>query len=369
MPERLLILASGLVAIACACTDSWPGYGVFPSTDVESIIDAGVVPRPPEHSGRDVGFSYRFRGRSVWIFGDTFLPRKADDGLRWRSSSWSWTHLTDDNGIGPFEHALAPDGLAIQLLPHTSEEASYNLAHDGHEDCLAKMDCGSRRTPWPGALVTDASEQHGIIFYRNMETGPGGQWDFRSVSASVAMWSDPEAPARRIEPPLFGAEEPGWGDAAVMANEHIFVYACEMLDDAFPCRLARVPFHSAATRDNYLFWAGSEVWSEDWRKAVPVLDGAPLFSVHYNRYLEKYVAFYLAGISDVITLRTAPHPQGPWSKASSIGKTMPAHENWSYALNAHPEFARENGRVEILSYTRPEGFLQQEIRLIELRFR
>lgn len=358
-----------LTIIASSCTVSSSGDGVWADTGVDYIVDIGVVPRPPGHAGRDVGFSGMLRGRSVWIFGDTFLPKIADDGLQWRSSSWSWTtDIASDDGIGPFKHALGQDGMAIQLLPHTSEETSYNIAHEGHENCTAKENCGSRHTPWPGALVVDRSERNGIIFYLNMKTGPGGQWDFRSVSGSVATWSDPDASANRVEPPLFAAEEPDWGAAAVLVDEDIYVYACEHNGSKKPCMVARVPFNSAADRDSYLFWAGNGWWSEDWRNAVPIFDGGSLFSVHYNAYLEKYLAFYMPGIADEITLRTALLPQGPWSEPHSIGKSMRAHENWNYALIAHPEFSRDNGRVEILSYTRPSGFLEQETRLIELRF-
>jgi len=35
---------------------------------------------------------------------------------------------------------------------------------------------------------------------------------------------------------------------------------------------------------------------------------------------------------------------------------------------AHPEFSRENGRVEILSYASAAGFLRQDTQLIESRF-
>ena len=358
-----------LAAIAWSCTDSSSGDGAARVVGVDSIVEVGAVPLPPKHKGRDAGFSGTLRGRSVWVFGDTFLLEIASDGLQWRSSSWSWTtDRSSDDGIGPFSHALDPDGMAIQLLPHTSEEASYNIAHQGQEDCPAKRDCGSRRTPWPQALVTEKSGQTGIIYYMNMETGPGGQWDFRRVSGSVATWSDPDAPASRLEPPLFTAKEPAWGAAAVLVDEEIYVYACESEDEHRPCLLARVPFHAAADRDRYLFWAGNELWSEDWQRAVPVFDGAPLFSVHYNAFLGKFIAFYLAGISDVLTLRTAPLPQGPWSEATSFGKSERAFENWNYALIAHPELSRDNGRIEILSYTRPAAFLRQETRLIELRF-
>ena len=337
-----------LVLIACACTDFVPDDNVSANIDIASITEIGVVPRPPGHGGRDVGFSGILRGRSVWIFGDTFLPKKADDGLRWRSSSWSWTKaLSSDDGIGDFEHALGTDGMAMQLLPHTSQEASYNIAHEGHYDCPAKIECGSRQTPWPNALVTDQSQQHGIIFYLNMETGPDGQWDFRSISGSVAIWTDPDAPAVRIEPPLFGAEEPNWGSAAVLIDEYIYVYAAEFKDNKHPCLLARVPFKEARDRNRYRFWAGEGKWSEDWHEASPVFDCAPFLSVHYNAYLRKYVAYYMPGMSEMITIRTAIAPQGPWSDPHAIGKGTRAYENWDYALIAHPEFSRENGRSSI----------------------
>lgn len=358
-----------LAIIASGCAGPSPGDGVAAERGINHTVDIGVIPRPPLHLGRDVGFSGRLRGRSVWIFGDTFLPKAADDGLQWRSSSWSWTtDIASNDGIGPFEHALDQDGLAIQLLPHTSEESSYNNAHEGHENCAASENCGSRYTPWPGALVVDRSERNGIIYYLNMKTGPGGAWDFVSVSGSVATWSDPNTSADRIEPPLFSDEEPDWGAAAVLVGDDVYVYACESDGDKKPCRVARVPFRSATERDRYRFWAGNEQWSEDWRNSVPVLDGASLFSVHYNAYLEKYLAFYMPGIAGEIALRTAPLPEGPWSEPQSAGKTLPAYEDWNYALIAHPEFSRDGGRVEILSYTRPSGFLEQETRLIELHF-
>lgn len=331
--------------------------------------DAGVVPRPPGHGGRDVGFSTVFRGRSVWIFGDTFLPAVADDGLRWRSSSWSWTtDLASEDGIGDFEHALGPDGMALQLLPHTAEEGRYNLAHEGHEYCAAKSDCGSRRTPWPGAIVADPAGKRAVIYYLNMQTGPKGQWDFCSVSGSVAMWTDPDKPASRVEPPLFSDEEPDWGAAAVLVDGDIHVYACEFDGERKPCLLARVPFDAALERDQYRFWAGDGEWSRDWRTAIPIFDGGSLFSVHYSEYLGKYVAFYLPGIDSLFRLRTADAPQGPWSEPEEFGKGLPAAENWNYALAAHPEYSRENGRIEVLSYTRPAGFLDQETQLVEVHF-
>ena len=49
-------------------------------------------------------------------------------------------------------------------------EADFNRVHEGHEGCIAGRDCGSRRTPWPGAIVADRAGKNAVIFYLDMET-------------------------------------------------------------------------------------------------------------------------------------------------------------------------------------------------------
>lgn len=355
-----------LLAVGCFA----PGIDVNGPDTVEAtrVTEVGVIPLPRGHAGRDVGFSAVMQGRSVWIFGDTFLPRTASDGLRWRSSSWSWTpYPATESGIGDFVHAVDSDGLALQLLPHTQKEALFNLAHEGHDDCPATSSCGSRVTPWPQAIVTHISQERAVIYYLNMQAGPDGMWDFSSASGSVALWSNPDAPASRIEPPLFGPEEPDWGAAVVRVDENIFVYACEFAGDRKPCLVARVPFESASDRSRYRFWTEIGEWSRDWKEAAPVFEGGSLFSVHYSDYLEKFVAIYMPHIDGKFAMRTADRPQGPWSDPGFIGSGIRPSENFNYALIAHPEYSRENGRVETLSYTSPTGFLRQDIRLVEIR--
>jgi hypothetical protein len=358
---------SGLVLVTVSCSE--PGTDTSePAADNTRIEEVGIVPRPPGHAGRDVGFSAVLQGRSVWVFGDTFLPRIARDGLRWRSSSWSWTaYPPTDGAIGEFVHAVDSDGLARQLLPHTNAEAVFNLAHEGHDDCPSESACGSRLTPWPQALVTDVSQERAVIYYLNMQTGPGGQWDFRSVSGSIALWTDPDEPATRVEPPLFGPAEPDWGSAAVRVEDDIFVYACEFDGKRKPCLVARVPFDSASERSGYRFWTASGKWSRDWQEATPIFAGGSLFSVHYSDYLGKFVAFYIPHIDGKFAMRTADRPQGPWSDPVWIGSGAGPSENWNYALIAHPQYARGGGRVETLGYTHPTGFLRQDIRLVEIR--
>ena len=79
---------SSLLMIALVVTEANGGDSELPEPVVISIIDKGSVPRPPRHAGRGGGFSTILDGRSVWTFGNTFLPQTAEDGFKWRSSSW-----------------------------------------------------------------------------------------------------------------------------------------------------------------------------------------------------------------------------------------------------------------------------------------
>lgn len=308
----------------------------------------------------------------MWLFGDTFFPEPASDGFQWRSSSWS-TIPPDRSFPGNLDdvaHGLGADGKPMQLLPHTNEECQFNLSHRGDE-CEARQNCGARLTPWPMVPIASADGSRAIVFYNNMATG-SGDFDFGSLSGSVAIWSDPTGPARRIEPPLFSDEEPDWGTAGVRIGSDVFLYAFETVPETIDgrCRLARVPFDEATERSSYRFFAGESSWSNEWKDAVPVLNCAPLFSVHYVHYLDAFVAFYMRPLADQMLMRMAPAPEGPWSEPRQLGRTVPAAgDAWNYALIAHPEFAEEGGRIQYLSYTRPTGFLSQEIRILRIVFR
>lgn len=317
------------------------------------LEDLGTAPNPAGVTARDVGMSALLGGRSIWVFGDTLFPEPAADGFQWRSSTWSWT--TSGSELR-FTHALGEDGKPRQLLPHQPEELAYNLAHRAEP---------RRLTPWPQAVVARGAQA--VLYYVNMRTGPGGAFDFASLSGSVATWADPDGPAVRVEPPLFAEEEPDWGAAALLVGADLYVYGCDE-GRGKSCKLARVPFDAATERAAYRFFDG-EGWSADWRCARPVFDGAPLLSVHYSRWLQRYVALYMAPGRSEMRLRTASAPEGPWSPAATFGVGLPAGVDFDYALVAHPELSREGGAVEILSYTRPLGPLQQETRILSLRWR
>ena len=68
-------------------------------------------------------------------------------------------------------------------------------------------------------------------------------------------------------------------------------------------------------------------------------------------------------------IRTADRPEGPWSSDELIIQGLPSKIGANNGLLAHPEFARENGRIQYMTYAHPTGAWKGEIRLVEVTFR
>jgi hypothetical protein len=362
---RVSLLPCVLVLAACS------------SDPALSVREVGLIADPPGTSGRDVGFSASFGGHSVWIFGDTFFADASADGYHWRASTWSFTDDTHaSNGLDGWTHGTGADGKPLALLPHTADEQAFNDAHNG-DPCAAGDHCGARHTAWPASFVVDPSTGSALIFYSKEETEPTGPYSFRGAGTSIATWAAPDGPAVRpvVRPDLadptvlFPEEELTLGAAALVDGGDLYAYACPGGELTAPCTLARAPVASALDRSAWTFYSGSD-WTVDWHGAEPIFEGAPLMSVHKSPYLGQFVAFYMIPLTSNMAMRTAPRPEGPWSAEERFAEAAPAQDgNWDYALAAHPELAREGGRVEYLSYYQPGTFLNGTIHLLEATYR
>jgi hypothetical protein len=337
--------------------------------------DLGPLKFPRIISGRDVGFSTRFAGRSVWVFGDSILNSRAADGSRWRSSTWCWTRDFDArNGLG-FHEPADRLGAPFEFLPFTAEESAYN---DVHNRETLPDDQRSRWALWPGPVVADSSGTgKAYVFYSKVFSRVGA-WAFKTVGRSIAVWEDPDRqPIRRQVRPgtaeptlLFLEDEAPIGAGALVVGDWLYAYACRQEGVAFGCTLARAEFAEALTRDAWQFFAGDGKWVSDARSAITILQAAPMLSVHWNEHLRRYLAVYSTPLINTLEICTAPRPEGPWSASRVVFKgKAPLTETWDYCGMAHAELARNRGQMEYVTYCRETGFLRSEIRLVEITFR
>jgi hypothetical protein len=302
---------------------------------------------------------------------------RGGEGMIGRSSTWCWTKDFDaHDGLTGFDEPLDKDGIPQEFLPFTKDELAFNRANN-REDL--PDDKRIRWALWPGPVVVDPKTGVAYVFYMKLLAGFEDSFDFQVAGNSVALWECPDKPVVRPEVRT-GAEDPTIlfpkgdafvGQGAVLVGDWIYVYGCETKALSWPCIVARVKTEGVLKRNEWWFYAGQGHWSQDWKDAVKIMDAAPMLTVHWNRHLGKYLAVYSTPLKNSISIRTGDTPEGLWSPSRAVveGIAPSVEKKWNYSGMAHPEFARDNGRVEYFTYYREAGFLKGEIRLVEVVFR
>lgn len=339
-----------------------------PAAAVIEGRELGVLRFPDSILGRDGGYSARFQGASVWLFGDTILSQPAADGLSWRSSTWSATSTEPTDGSLPiFEEPVDSRGAPSEFLPFTEEEAAYNS-----EQRLDRGDVnyGTRWALWPGPIIPDPERKRALIFYGKFHARPG-EWNFNCVGRSIAVWPESEQlPVRQETEMLFPEGELEFGAAALAVDGWLYSFAYSDWSSGGECYLGRVALENALSRRSWRFYAGEDSWAEDWREARPVFRGAPMMSAHWNSFLDRFQIIYSRPISNDIVHRTAYRIEGPWSREGRLFRSLPPadEEKWNYSALAHSELEKNGGKSIYVSYYRP-GEWGGETRLVNLVFR
>lgn len=358
----------GPLALGTACS---------PAAEVEVIgsRDLGPLEVSEAIRGRDGGYSVHAWGRSIWGYGDSILALEGEDGSAWRNNTMSHTADLDvSDGVTGFVEAVDSLGAPVEFLPQTAEEAAFNAAHSMQSPSCADP-CGARKMLWPGAMVEDTERDRVLVFYSKFYGEPG-EWSFSAIGASIAVWegleatpSRPEVRPDREESTLLWPVGEGWpafGVAALIEDGKLYAYGCDGDGIAKRCKLARVDPADALELDAWRFYDG-DGWSSEIDDAKTVFNAHTILSVHYNAYVGRYLAIYSGPLENDLYLRTAPAPEGPWSQEVLAAETVPGvGDAVNYSGMAHPEYAREGGRFELLSYHRGTGDWASEIRLIEL---
>jgi hypothetical protein len=339
---------------------------------VVSATDLGVLETTSQITARDGGYSAVFSGHSIWLYGDTFLSQPNEDNYGLISNSWSFTTDIDaSDGITDFQEQVDSVGMPKAFLPMTNTEKSFNDLHNG--DNCAEPPCYARWALWPGAIVIDPDKNWAYVFYNKIYAEPG-DFNFKSVGQSIAVWKDFADPAERPEfsrvqdyPTLAFAEaEPAFGSAAMVVDTTLYVYGCDLDSLAKPCRLARVPLSDVLNLGAWEYYAGNSNWSPNLSDAKAVFKGNDIMSVLYSPYVERYLAIYSQPLDKQTMLRTAPSPEGPWSKAVKVfDATAPINNTgWVYDALAHPEYTAMGDNTIYITYSRQTALLTSEVRLV-----
>jgi hypothetical protein len=170
---------------------------------------------------------------------------------------------------------------------------------------------------------------------------------------------------------MFGENEPAFGSAALRAGPIVYVFGCNQEGLSIPCRLARVAPDRISERQAWEFYGGPQSWLKATGESNIVFDGNDMLSVSYNPYLQRDLAVYSRPLSRAVVLRTAPRPEGPWSQPLQVfeGRRPENDAGWIYDAMEHPQYARLNGKVIYITYSRQTGPVTFELRLVAVELR
>jgi hypothetical protein len=266
-------------------------------------------------------------------------------------------------GIRLYEPTDALGGQR-ELLRLNAHERAYNDAHRAVD-----------QSEWylrPGPVIADPERDRTLIVYGKFLDVPDGQG--KIAGFSLAVWEHPDSAAVRpiVSPEsdeptlLFQGDDPHLDAGALVDGGFLYIYAADYVS----CAVARAPLADALDRDAWRFYAKDGKWAKETTRAAGVLSGAiPIVSVHWNEHLKKYLAVPGHPNRSGIHVRTADRPEGPWSPPRQIFEGRPSDQRGIEGLIAHPEFSRDGGRIEYITYCRPiEGF-HCEVRLVEVTFK
>lgn len=372
-----ILLATALLVVGlCGCGSYSSGSpGPTPQLTIARAKDLGPIATNPDILGRDGGYSALFQGKSVWLYGDTFLAKPDAQDRTLISDSWSFTSdLNAQDGITGFQEQLDSTGAPTMIFPETPAEQAFNQAHNVN-NCQAQP-CGARWALWPSSIVVNPADNSALIFYMVVSALPGA-FNFQGVGNSVALWQNfQQQPVRpNLNPPIvtshpdltFTETEPNFGSASFISNGTLYVYGCGLPSSGMDkgCRLARVDPSNAQDRSAWTFYASGGNWSSQITDAVSVFSGPNILSVSWNNYLQEYITVYSPPFSQNVLIRTAPNPEGPWSGAILAFVAMTPASGNVYDAHAHSEYDANGGQTIFVSYSRstPAPF-SSEVRLV-----
>ena len=349
--------------LACACS----GLKNHPASEAGS---KQVAPRPEWDrvfarssgwTGGDVAASFIITGnRVLWVFGDSFVG-----GVE-NNRHVKAVLVNNTIAIHPYDPAhpgKAPSPDAVKFYWGAPDSSGKPTAW------IKPMQQGEFKSwYWPtGGGVVLATPERGFalaLFLVQLEKKPGDDtvWGFRTIGSELAMIDDVEAPApdwqpRIIELPFHiehqhgsaKGEEVEWGVAAFfkpasgLGPDYVFIYGTRSRNSRErDLVLARARPESFERFEQWEFFAGNGQWLKSPGKAVPVVSGvASEISVDKIVGMDgvRYVMVYGEPLfGNRIFMRTARHPQGPWSDFNpvfTVPDTLQSKTLFAYAAKGH----------------------------------
>lgn len=307
----------------------------------DSLFNEKFIPSGEGFTGGDGTYSIVLPdGRTLWIFGDSFI-----------------------GGVTADYHRIKTSPLYIRNSFVTFEEGKLQTHQQGDPRDFKSMiippevaDGTSGKSElalwyWPGdAFIEDGNLN--VFVSKFSQENPDDMWGFKFLDTELAEFSLPDLKPLRVNrfPNLDSVH---YGHAICETDDHLYIYG---LKDKLPY-VARTP--SGNVRGEWQFFNG-ESWVSNPKEAAPLIEftGSEQFSVF--EFNGTYIMIMQEGeFGRKIYSFTAATPFGPWQNKQMIYETPPlagCESCFTYNAVAHPQFTEDN--YLLISYNTNSMHLQ-----------
>ena len=257
-------------------------------------------------------------GRSMWLFGDSYLDTVYPDRTR------------------PLI------GFIHNTVVLTDRAGGFTTLYGGTKQAPLPYFVAAQPDQyyWPSAsFINAAKTQMFVLMARISPTGEGGLFGFEVAGNDIAVLSLPDLTLQRIVPFSKGSFI-DWSSATLENNDgYIYLYGVESTKFNKFIHVARTPAKNPLR--TVTFYDGTN-WVADSAKSARIQGGvSEQFSMF--KYQKK---FYLLSqgnlLSPSIYLWDAASPVGPFTGKRKVYTTPQSGNLITYNASAHPEFIKNN---------------------------
>ena len=347
MQRNNLIIFTVLLLTAASCKKELSGGETAQATDT-SAMQVSLVATPDVYwdsvftrygggwTGGDGAFSLALPdGRSLWLWGDSFLDTVYPDRTRPIQGFIHNQLVTTDRFGGNF--TTYHKGTPEVPLPYFEPTGSSNHYY------------------WPASACMNAQQTKiYVMLQRIRSTGSGGVWGFEQAGTDIAVLEYPSL--RQVGTRRFTLGDViDWTSASLSENGFIYLYGVESTKYNKFIHVARTPANAPFQQVEYFDGAA---WVTDAAKSVRIQGGvSQMFSVFHEggRY---YLVSQGNLLSPDIYIWDAPSPTGPFGNKRKVYTTpLVTRASFTYNATAHRELTTD-GSLLIGYSTNTENVLQ-----------
>lgn len=267
-------------------------------------------------------------GRTVWIFGDTFVGAVNEDNSR-----------TKTDPIYIRNSFVIQDGMDFKFLCNDSTGPNRSVMIPPHvvESNFEISEYDQWYWPGDGFVIDDQLK----IFASEFHQVDTGMWGFEWKKSAIITFSLPDFKQQKVDEFDYGMKTGvHYGHAVLEDSTYLYIYG---LGDG-KAHVARVDIHNL---DSEWEFGHSKGWTKNPMETEPMIDfdGSEQFSL--MKIEDTYYYFTQAGgLSDEVYVFSSDNPYSNWEGGNLIFKTELDTTNknlFTYNALAHPQFVNDKG--------------------------